>query len=66
MSMHHYNDIRRDAFISGFGRFMVDPGRMDRIEGSQLRSMFLPKLSREGQKALSKNSRFVRSQLKHY
>lgn len=66
MSAHHYNNIRRDGFASAFGRFMADPGRMDRIEGSQLRSMFLPKLSREGQKALRDNSGFVRSQLKHY
>ncbi|EAW19308.1 uncharacterized protein NFIA_092690 [Aspergillus fischeri NRRL 181] len=66
MSAHHYNDIRRDGFISAFGRFMTDPGRMDRIAGSQLRSMFLPKLSREGQKALRDNPDFVRHQLKHY
>ncbi|KAF7176372.1 hypothetical protein CNMCM7691_002501 [Aspergillus felis] len=66
MSAYQYNDIRRDGFVSAFGRFMADPGRMDRIEGSQLRSMFLPKLSREGQKALRDNFDFVRAQLKHY
>ncbi|GIK05558.1 hypothetical protein Aspvir_009671 [Aspergillus viridinutans] len=66
MSSNHYNDIRRDGFVSEFGRFMADPGRMDRIEGSRLRSMFLPKLSREGQKALRDNPHFVRAQLKHY
>ncbi|RHZ47825.1 hypothetical protein CDV55_101056 [Aspergillus turcosus] len=66
MSAHHYNDIRRDGFVSEFGRFMTDPGRMERIEGSRLRSMFLPKLSREGQKALRDNHNFVRHQLKHY
>lgn len=66
MSAHHYNDIRRDGFTSGFGRFWAEPGHMDRIEGSQLRKMFLPKLSREGQKALRDNRNFVRSQLKHY
>lgn len=66
MSAHRYNDIRRDGFVSAFGRFMAVPGRMDRIEGSQLRSMFLPKLSPAGQKALRDNPDFVRSQLKHY
>jgi hypothetical protein len=66
MSAHHYNNIHRDGFVSAFGRFMADPGRMDRIEGSQLQSMFLPKLSREGQKALRDNPNFVRAQLKHY
>lgn len=66
MSAHHYNDIRRDGFVSTFGRFLAEPGRMDRIEGSQLRSMFLPKFSREAQKALRDNGHFVRSQLKHY
>ncbi|KAF7131075.1 hypothetical protein CNMCM5793_004062 [Aspergillus hiratsukae] len=66
MSAHHYNDIRRDGFVSAFGRFMAEPGRMDRIGGSLLRSMFLPKLSREGQKELRDNPHFVRAQLKHY
>ncbi|OJJ42500.1 hypothetical protein ASPZODRAFT_137291 [Penicilliopsis zonata CBS 506.65] len=63
--MSAYTEIRRDGFISIFGRFLTDD-RIDRIEGSQLRSMFLPKLSREGQKALRDNRNFVRSQLKHY
>lgn len=66
MSAHHNNDIHRDGFVSGFGRFMTESGRIDRIEGSQLRSMSLPKLSREGQKALRNSFHFVRSQLKHY
>jgi hypothetical protein len=61
-----FNDIRRDGFCSGFGRFMAEPGRLDRIEGSHLRNMFLPKMSREGQKALRDNRHFVRGQLKHY
>ncbi|KAL5360223.1 hypothetical protein BJX96DRAFT_69107 [Aspergillus floccosus] len=66
MSAHHYNEVRRDGFISASGRFMAEPGRMDRIEASRLRSMFLPKLSREGQKALRDNHDFVRSQSKRY
>lgn len=64
MSRHHYNDIRRDGFFSRAGRFMTEPDAQDRVEGSQLRSMFLPKLSRDGQKALRDNRNFVRSQLK--
>ena len=66
MSTYYYSQIRRDGFISAFGRFMTEPGRMDRVEGSQLRRMYLPKLSREGQKELRYNSNFIRSQLQHY
>lgn len=39
---------------------------VERTKGSQLRDMFLPKLSPEGQKALRDHPNFVRSQLKHY
>ncbi|KAJ5905353.1 uncharacterized protein N7473_002269 [Penicillium subrubescens] len=48
------------------GNFLVDPGHMGRIEGPTLRKMFLPRITREGQKAISQNSHFVRCQLKHY
>ncbi|KAJ5485151.1 hypothetical protein N7539_005139 [Penicillium diatomitis] len=52
-------------FVSKYGRFMVEPGQLERVEGSELREMFLPKLTPLGQKAL-RNSGFVRSQLMHY
>ncbi|KAJ6138753.1 hypothetical protein N7471_005239 [Penicillium samsonianum] len=50
MSADDYKDICRDGFVYGLGRFQAKPGSMDRIEGYRVRSMFLPKLSREGQK----------------
>ena len=51
---------------TGLGRFQAEPGPMDRVEGARLRSMSLPKLSREGQKAIGDNLSFVRCQLNHY
>jgi hypothetical protein len=53
-------------FVNNHGIFLVQPGHMERIEGQTLRKMFLPDITREGQKALSQNSRFVRCQLMHY
>lgn len=54
------------SFLVDKGFFFVDPGHMGRIEGPTLRKMFLPKITREGQRAISQNSHFVRCQLKHY
>ncbi|KAJ5107313.1 hypothetical protein N7456_003988 [Penicillium angulare] len=56
--------INREGFTSAHGRFLVHGE--DRIEGSRLRDMFLPRISREGQKALRDSFDFVRCQLKHY
>lgn len=39
---------------------------MERIKGSRLRRMFLPRLSCEAKRALQQNRQFVRCQLKHY
>jgi hypothetical protein len=68
MSSPHYNDITRDGFACGFGRFYTQPGRLERVDGSSLRSMFLPKLSPEGRRKLNADysGNFVRGQLKHY
>lgn len=66
MPADDYKDIRRDRFVYGLGRFQAEPGPMDRVEGAHLRSMFLPKLSREGQKAIRDNLSFVCCQLNHY
>lgn len=66
MPADDYKDIRRDGFVYGLGRFQAEPGPMDRVEGARLRGMFLPKLSREGQKAIRDNLSFVRCQLNHY
>lgn len=53
-----------DEFTLEDGRFTVHG--MERIEGSTLREMFLPKLTSQGRGPLEGNPRFVRSQLKHY
>jgi len=47
---------------------MPDPSRVKLIEGSSLRSMFLPKLSSEGRRMLAANGdrQWVGAQLKHY
>jgi hypothetical protein len=39
---------------------------MERIEASDLRSMFLPTTSKVGEHMLHKNDHFVRCQMKHY
>ncbi|KAF3012312.1 hypothetical protein E8E14_001206 [Neopestalotiopsis sp. 37M] len=57
-----YDEVARDGFECAFGRFYALPGRVERVEGSHLRSMFLPKL-RPGQ---GTSYDFVRGQLKHY
>jgi hypothetical protein len=54
------------GFVIDKGRFLVEPGHLERIEARTLRRMFLPKLTREGAKALSENRHFVRCQLMHY
>lgn len=53
-------------FVLENGRFLVQPGRMERVDGQSLRTMFLPKLTRQGKKALLDNRDFVRCQLTHY
>lgn len=68
MSSYHYDDITRDGFACGFGRFYAQPGRVERVDGSSLRSMFLPKVTPEGRRKLNAgySDNFVRGQLKHY
>jgi len=56
----------RDGFTSEYGRFYVDHGRVERVEGSSLREMFLPRQSREGQRMRDKIHDFIPGQLKHY
>ncbi|KAJ5741426.1 hypothetical protein N7533_010835 [Penicillium manginii] len=59
-------DVRHDGLISSFGRFLTEPGRVERVDVSQLRSLFLPNLTPEGEELLRNAPNFVRSQLKHY
>lgn len=59
-----YSDIIRDGFTCAFGRFYTR-GRVERIDGSRLKTMFLPRLTTEANKLLS-GSDFVRGQLQHY
>ncbi|KAH8434173.1 uncharacterized protein LDX57_011811 [Aspergillus melleus] len=58
--------IQRDGFISSFGRFRTSRGHIERVDSTTLQSMFLPKLSATGQKALRDHRDFVRGQLQHY
>ncbi|GKZ29878.1 hypothetical protein AbraIFM66950_006839 [Aspergillus brasiliensis] len=58
--------ITRDGFTASFGRFRTTRGNNERVEPLSLRSMFLPKLSRKGQKMLRDRSDFVLSQRQHY
>lgn len=68
MSYSHDNDITRDGFACSYGRFYTQPGSVERVEGSSLRSMFLPRLTPEGRRQLNAgySDYFVRGQLKHY
>ncbi|GLB11813.1 hypothetical protein AtubIFM57258_008683 [Aspergillus tubingensis] len=64
--MSYDNAATRDGFTSSFGQFRTKCGCNERVDSSSLRRMFLPKLSREGQKILRDRTDFVRSQLQHY
>ncbi|KAE8450780.1 hypothetical protein EG329_005693 [Mollisiaceae sp. DMI_Dod_QoI] len=68
MAYYHDNDITRDGFTCSYGRFYALPDRVERVEGSSLRRMFLPTLNPEGRKQINArhSDYFVRGQLKHY
>ena len=57
-------DIIRDGFTYTFGRFYTRD-RVERIDGSRLKTMFLPRLTAEANTLLSVSG-FVRGQLQHY
>lgn len=62
-----YDDIVRDGFACAFGRFYAQ-GRVERIDGSSLKAMFLPRLTAEANTLLQRHYRdsFVCGQLQHY
>ncbi|RAH52098.1 hypothetical protein BO85DRAFT_508115 [Aspergillus piperis CBS 112811] len=64
--MSYDNAATRAGFTSSFGRFRTTRGGNERVDSFSLRKLFLPKLSREGQKILRDRTDFVRSQLQHY
>jgi hypothetical protein len=68
--MSSYNDEEnaKDGFTCSYGRFLALPGRVERVEASSLRSMFIPKLTSEGRRKVNGaySDNFVRGQLKHY
>jgi hypothetical protein len=68
MSYYQDNETTRDGFVCAYGRFYAQPGRVERVDSSSLRSMFLPKLTPEGRRQLNAgySDEFVRGQLKHY
>ncbi|ETS87113.1 hypothetical protein PFICI_00941 [Pestalotiopsis fici W106-1] len=64
-----YHEVVSDGFAYRYGRFYaLVPNRVERVQGSHLRQMFLPKLTPEANKRLrdSHEDTFVRGQLKHY
>lgn len=54
-----------DGFTSAYGRFKTERGGFERKDGMFLRSLFLPKLSPDGEIAVQ-DPDFVYAQLKHY
>ncbi|CAH0027133.1 unnamed protein product [Clonostachys rhizophaga] len=65
MGKNERGQIVRDGFVYSHGKFRA--GHVDRMEGSELRAMFLPNLSLEGRRVLAKGGEaFVRGQLLHY
>ncbi|KAL4969040.1 uncharacterized protein BDV14DRAFT_166165 [Aspergillus stella-maris] len=60
------SEINRNGFISLHGRFLTASGRTDRVSSAMLKEMFIPKITREAQKALRDNHHFVKAQLQHY
>lgn len=65
MASHRDESVKRDGFASQYGRFTAHD--IERIDGSVLQRMFVPKVTREGQRELYRHGpSFIRSQLKHY
>lgn len=62
--MSAYGEITRDGFRCSYGRFFAQG--VERIEGSRLKAMFLPRLAPEAKQLLRNHSSFVRGQLQHY
>jgi hypothetical protein len=61
-----YGDITRSGFRFASGHFYAQ-GQVERIDGSRLKAMFLPRLTSEANELLQKHrSNFVRGQLQHY
>lgn len=61
-----YGDIARFGFTSAYGRFYAQ-GQVERVDGSRLKAMFLPRLTPEANALLQRHhSSFVRGQLQHY
>ncbi|KAI9053497.1 hypothetical protein LZ554_002452 [Drepanopeziza brunnea f. sp. 'monogermtubi'] len=61
-------DGLRGNFSSSYGRFYAEPEHVERVTGSSLRSMFIPRLTPHAQILMgqSYSGGFVRGQLKHY
>lgn len=57
--------ISHDGFTSAYGRFKTERGGFERKDGMLLKSLFLPKLSPDGKRAIQ-DPGFVYAQLKHY
>ena len=61
-----YGDTTRFGFRFGYGRFYAE-GQVERIDGSRLKVMFLPRLTSGANALLQKHHpRVFRGQLQHY
>jgi hypothetical protein len=58
--------VQRDGFEWGYGRFRVLHEQTARYSVDALSKMFLPTISAEGKRAISKDRNFVKTQLKYY
>jgi hypothetical protein len=59
--------VTRDGFKCAYGRFVTEsPYNLERIEGSRLKELFIPRLTKEANKLLRDHRHFVRGQLQHY
>lgn len=61
-------DIVRNGFVSAYGHFYTQKGRVQAYESSRLKEMFLPQLTKDGNRLLNdyRDSDFVEGQLQHY
>ena len=59
------DDISRGGFEYGYGRFFAK-GRVERIDGSRLEALFLPRVTQKGKELLQYHPCFLRGQLQHY
>lgn len=58
--------VSHDGFVVVDGRFLARPYMVERVDGAQLRDMFVPNTTPATEAMLRKHSSFVMAQLMHY